>query len=100
VEWHDNPFNRFILRPRDHAFLDPERAEAMGLDRREHGMLLCVDQDGGRWTLVGDAEYLRTLLVAPDGVIRNLAIPGGKFPTRWPGWPEDWKSKEGKDQPL
>ncbi len=91
MEWSDNPFNRFILSPSEHAFLDAERSAAMGLDPCEHGMLLCIDQEGGRWTLVGDAEYLRTLLVAPDDVRYNLALPGAKFPTRWPGWPEDWE---------
>jgi hypothetical protein len=90
MEAHDNPFNRFMLFPKDHAFADPSASEAMGLDRHEHGMLLCEDQNGNRWTLVGDAEYLRTLIVAPHGVRRNLSIPPQKFPTRREGWPDDW----------
>jgi hypothetical protein len=90
VEWHDNPFNRFILRPREHRFADASASEALGLERREHGMLLCLDEEGGHWTLLGDAEYLRTLLAAPDRLLRDLAIPAEKFPVRRRGWPDDW----------
>jgi hypothetical protein len=94
VEWHDNPFNRFMLHPRDFGFADAPTSAAMGLDRREHGMLLCIDATGARCTLVGDADYVRLLMEAPEGVRSDLAIPPGKFPVRREGWPEDWQPEE------
>lgn len=95
MEADDNPFNRFILFPKDHSFADPSMSEAMDLEPCEHGMLLCEDQNGARWTLVGDAEYLRTLILAPEGVRMNLSIPAAKFPTRLRGWPADWDDRNG-----
>ena len=92
MEWYDNPFNRFLLHPRDYAFADPALSVSMGLEPEEHGMLLCVDNDGSRWTLIGDSEYLRTLIVAPQGVRTDLALPPGKFSLRREGWPDDWEA--------
>ncbi len=91
MEWHDNPFNRFLMHPRDYAFADPAMSASLGLEKREHGMLLCVDETGARWTLIGDAEYLRTLIIAPNRVRTDLAIPPQKFSVRRAGWPDDWQ---------
>ena len=91
MEWHDNPFNRFLLHPRGYDFADPALSVALGLEPEEHGMLLCVDNGGARWTLVGDAEFVRTLIVAPNRVRTDLALPPEKFALRREGWPDDWQ---------
>jgi hypothetical protein len=91
MEWGSNPFTAFLLFPRGSRITSADESQALGLDPTEHGMLLCLDDGGGRWTMVGDAEYVRTLDAAPDWVSNGLVIPGRKFPVRRKGWPEDWE---------
>jgi hypothetical protein len=90
VEWDGNPFVRFLLFPRVARVMGPAESHSMGLGGEERGVLLCVDDRGERWTLVGDPEYVRTLNAAPEWVSSGLVIPWHKFPDRRRGWPEDW----------
>lgn len=95
MEWGANPFTPFLLFPRGTRITAPDESAALGLEAAECGMLLCVDDDEGRWTLLGDAEYVRTLDAAPDWISRGLVIPWEKFPVRRRGWPESWDPASG-----
>jgi hypothetical protein len=90
MEWGSNPFTPFLLFPRGSKITSASESAALGLERAECGMLLCVDDDGEPWTLLGDAEYVRTLETAPDWISRGLVIPWKKFPERRRGWPDNW----------
>jgi hypothetical protein len=79
-----------ILTPTESRWLRPLADQ---LKRRlgrigEVGVLRCVGEDGVAVTLVGDAEYTRTILTNgaasdPDGVL----LPREKFPVALDGWP-------------
>jgi hypothetical protein len=90
MEWGSNPFTPFLLFPPGSKITSASESAALGLERAECGMLLCVDDDGERWTLLGDAEYVRTLETAPDWISRGLVIPWKKLPERRRGWPDNW----------
>jgi hypothetical protein len=79
------------LTPKEFAFADAATSDAMGLPAEEHGLLFCVDERGGKWTVVGDAEYVRTLEAAPPQVLADLEVPDDKFPIKRSGWPDQWK---------
>jgi hypothetical protein len=54
----------------------------------EVGILRCVSEDGEAITLVGDAEYTRTILT--NGVASDpsgVELPKEKFPVSLDGWP-------------
>ena len=80
-----------MLTPQEHAIADPATSKAIGLDAKEHGLLLCTDERGERWTVIGDAEYVRTLADAPQHVLADLNLPAGLFPVKRQGWPDDWQ---------
>jgi hypothetical protein len=59
------------LYPREWAVLSAAGSQALGLDAREHGLLLCERDDGERWTLF------------------ISAVKGTHSLRR--GWPDEWK---------
>lgn len=71
MEWSSDPFTPFILSPRGTRIAEPAGSAAHGLEAAECGMLMCVNDDEERRTLLGDAEYVRTLVSAPDWISRG-----------------------------
>jgi hypothetical protein len=72
------------------AFADASESAAIGLPPEEHGLVLCTDEHGDRLTLVGDADFVRTLQQAPRQNVDQVEVPPQKFELRLRGWPEDW----------
>ncbi len=76
-----------MLGPREYAFFDPAEAEAVGLERRRYGALLCLTDDDTRVTAVGDPGVVESLVQA--GLETAEVVPAA-FATVRPGWPDDW----------
>ena len=95
-----------MLEPLEYAMLTPEEmgsrsayrktCERAGLVKRRfgYGVLMCRDEQGKHWTLVGDPEYTRTLVAASDlsdrSLLAGLEIPEDKYPIKREGWPDEW----------
>ena len=80
------------LVPKEYGIVAPAAAEAMGLPREEFGLLCCVDESGERWTLVGDAEFVRKLMRTSEHLHGELEVPADTFSERRAGWPDDWRT--------
>lgn len=59
------------LYPREYGVLSAAGSQGLGLESREHGLLLCESDDDVRWTLI------------VSSVRRTHSVRRG--------WPEDWK---------
>ncbi len=63
----------------------------MGLAEREHGLLFATDEQGKRWTLVGNAETVRAMAeLAPGEELETVDVAPAKFPMKREGWPDEW----------
>lgn len=91
-----------MLTPREFAFATPNDLGGTGAYKRVcraagltpvpdgYGMLLAVDEDGKKITLVtGDVEYVRIIAEAGTEALADLELPADKF-LRREGWPDDW----------
>jgi hypothetical protein len=58
-------------------------------ENAEYGLLLCEDEDGKRWTLRGDPEFVKMMLELPPEARQDLEI-GGEW-EELEGWPDEWQ---------
>lgn len=77
-----------MLTPKEHPFITAEYSKTLGLSPKVHGLMVCVDDDGRRWTLVTeDTAYLARLATRSD---TETHVEQANFKLSAPGWPEDW----------
>jgi hypothetical protein len=90
------------LQGKEHAFATKKHLGAMryeGLCRllrlppteSGYGLIMVLDDDGKRWTVVtDDMTYFEMLVEGNTSSVGLPAIPPEKFPVKREGWPDDW----------
>lgn len=95
-----------MLRAHEYAFATPQHLGSTtykdfcahaGLDPRPdgYGMVLCSDESDRHWTIAGDVEFTRALVVDSEhpGLPVNLVIPDEEYHLMREGWPDEWSGK-------
>lgn len=82
-----------MLIAREFLFADRDQSRALGLPPEEHGLVLCVDENAERWTLVGDAERARMIHEALGSGEATGEVAPEVFELRLRGWPDDWVAR-------